>query len=344
MQIDNIRFKIFVDRYRGVLLSYVLFTITLALFATYQKDFLTRFGPQSIFNQVITLCLATLGQTIIIITGGIDLSIGYLIIFLNCVAATIMKPCIDLVGSNLLGSILCIVVVLALGALCGFINATIIVKGRFQPIVATLAMGFIYFGLSRYVRPSPGGEVLPQFARFLTGRVLEYIPTAAVVLMLAFVLIWLPLKNSRYGQSMYAVGGNEYAAYVSGINIERTKLLVYTLAGISCALSALMLTAQTRSGDPTASNNFTNNSIAAAALGGASLAGGRGSYSGSIAGAFILSLIIGLLIFWKISSYYQNLIQGIILIVALSSDFIADAITRKRQKNLTKGYAKRMEA
>jgi ribose transport system permease protein len=307
--------------------------VILALFASNQADFFTRYGPQSIFNQIITLCIASLGQTIIILTAGIDLSIGTLIIFTNCVAATIMRTFINLFGGSIvLGGITTCVIVIIIGALCGLFNGAVVVYGRLQPIVVTLATGSIFSGLARYVRPSPGGDVPSQFARFFTGRVFEYIPMSAIILAASVFCLWIPYRTRKYGQALYAIGGNESAAFLSGININATKLFAYILAGISAALCGILLTAQTRSGSPTSLNNFTNNSIAAAVLGGASLAGGRGSYIGSVAGAIILSLIVGLLIFWKITSYYQNLVQGIILILALGINFFSVYIQDHRKK------------
>jgi ribose transport system permease protein len=245
-----------------------------------------------------------------------------------------MGPVIELFGDSILaGAIATCVIVLFLGALCGLLNGALVVYGRLQPIIVTLATGSIFSGMARYVRPSPGGFVPSQFARFFTGRVLDYIPMSAIVLVLSVLCIWMPYRTRKYGQALYAIGGNENAAYLSGINIKLAKILAYALAGACAALCGILLTAQTRSGDPTAANNFTNNSIAAAVLGGASLAGGRGSYFGSIAGSMILSLIVGLLIFWKISSYYQNLVQGVILIAALSVNVISMLI-RSRQNKL----------
>jgi ribose transport system permease protein len=327
--------RIFARRNRDILVAYSVLLVVFTLFASNQADFLTRYGPQSIFNQIITLCIASLGQTFIIITGGIDLSVGSLIIFSNCIAATIMRPAIDTFGGSVLaGGIATTCIVLACAALCGLINGAVVVYGRLQPIVVTLATGSIFSGLARYVRPSPGGDVPSQFARFFTGRAFEYIPVSAIILGFSLFCIWIPYRTRKYGQALYAVGGNENAAFVSGIKINAVKLRVYMLAGMCAGICGILLTAQTRSGDPNAMNNFTNNSIAAAVLGGASLAGGRGSYIGSIAGAMILQLIVGLLIFWNISSFYQNLIQGIILILALSVNFISTILRERRERRI----------
>lgn len=329
----NSKLRLFLRRNAECVVSYCVLAVVLVLFAYNQADFFTVYGPQSIFNQVITLCIASLGQTVIILTSGIDLSVGNLIIFTNCVAATIFMPVTNALGGNIVaGGIATIVIVMLIGILAGLFNGCLVVYGRLQPIVVTLATGSIFSGLARYVRPSPGGEVPSQFARFFTGRVFNVIPMSAIILLLAIVCIWIPYRKSRAGQALYAIGGNEKAAYLNGIKIDRAKLTAYSIAGLCAAICGVLLTAQTRSGDPTAANNFTNNSIAAAVLGGVSLAGGKGSYFGSLAGAMILSLIVGLLIFWKISSYYQNLVQGIILILALSVSFITAYVKTKREK------------
>lgn len=329
----NDRFRLFLRRNAEIVVAYCVLLVVLVLFASNQADFFTIYGPQSIFNQVITLCIASLGQTVIILTSGIDLSVGNLIIFTNCVAATIFMPVANaLGGSVVVGGIATIVLVLLIGVVAGVFNGCMVVYGRLQPIVVTLATGSIFSGLARYVRPTPGGEVPGTFARFFTGRVFNVIPMSAIVLAAAILCIWIPYRTSRSGQALYAIGGNEKAAYLNGIKIERSKIIAYGVAGLCAAICGVLLTAQTRSGDPTAANNFTNNSIAAAVLGGASLMGGKGSYFGSIAGAMILSLVVGLLIFWNISSYYQNLVQGIILILALSVSFITAYVKMRTEK------------
>lgn len=330
---NNTRMKTFLRRYAEIIVAYCVLAVVLVLFAFNQADFFTVYGPQSIFNQVITLCVASLGQTVIILTSGIDLSVGNLIIFSNCVAATIYMPVTNMLGGSiLLGGIATVAIVLLIGVLAGLFNGCMVVYGRLQPIVVTLATGSIFSGLARYVRPTPGGDVPREFARFFTGRVGGVIPMSAIILALVIVCIWVPYRRSRSGQALYAIGGNEKAAFLNGIKIEKAKLTAYCVAGLCAAICGVLLTAQTRSGDPTAANNFTNNSIAAAVLGGASLMGGKGSYFGSIAGAMTLSLIVGLLIFWNISSYYQNLVQGIILILALSVGFFTAYAKQKREK------------
>jgi ribose transport system permease protein len=308
---------IFMRRHRDIVLALSVLAIIFILFASNQRDFFTKYGPQSIFNQVITLCIVSFGQFLVILTGGIDLSAGSVVAVCNCVIAQYMSPIIAFSGNPLAGMVLTVFLCLAVGALLGSFNGVIVVFGRIQPIVVTLASSMVFSGVALLVRPTPGGEVPRNFCRFLTGRVFDYVPAAAIVLFCTLFLVWAPFRKTRLCQNMYAIGGNEYSAFTSGINIRRAKFMAYLLAGVSSGAAAVMLTASTASGDATGSVGYTINSIAAAVLGGASLNGGKGSYFGSAAGAMIMSLILGIFIFWGISSWYQSAAQGVILIVAL---------------------------
>ncbi|PWA11823.1 ABC transporter permease [Pueribacillus theae] len=310
--------SVFYRRNKEAILAYVILLAILVLYSLNQNDFFSRYGSQSIFNQVITLVVASLAQTLVVLTRGIDLSIGAMIGLTNSIAATIMEPISNMVTNQWLGIIITIFIVLAVGCIAGLLNGLIIVFGRFQPIIVTLATASIFGGIALYIRPTPGGSVPYVYSEVLTGRILTFIPVSAVVLGIFIFLVWFPLRRSKLGQSIYAIGGNEYSAFVSGIKINRTKLWAYTLAGLFSACGGLLLTAQTASGDPLGSNLFTLNSIAAVVLGGTTLAGGRGGFVGAVAGASILSLVLGLLIFWGIPSFYQNAVQGLILLLALS--------------------------
>lgn len=303
-------------------MAYTILLFVLVLFAFNQNDFFTRYGPQSIFNQIITLAIASLAQTLVILTAGIDLSIGSIIGLTNSITATMMDTMIVNTGSQWIGIFVTIVVVLIVGAVAGLINGAIIVFGRLQPIIVTLATASIYGGIALYIRPIAGGKVPIGYSSFFTDNWFTYLPVSAVVLAVFIAFVWIPIRRSRLGQSVYAIGGNEYSAYVSGIPIERTKLLVYMLSGIVCACAGLLLTAQTSSGDPLGSSMFTLNSIAAVVLGGTALSGGKGGYAGSVAGAAILSLVLGLLIFWGVPSFYQDAVQGLILLFALVIGFV----------------------
>jgi ribose transport system permease protein len=294
------------------LLAYACFVPLLGLYVA----LLPRFGPAqvtSIANQGATLAIAGMGQTIVILTGGVDLSVGPVVALTNSVAASIMGES----GGSVL---LTVLITLLIGALCGLINGLLVAFGRLQPIVVTLATASIYGGLALFVRPNPGGFVPGWFTDLLTGTVGGVLP-ASLVLLALLVGLWLPFRRTRLGTNIYAVGSSEGAAYMSGLHVVWAKVGAYTLAGTLSALAGLFYTAQTATGDALSGTVYTLNSVAAVVLGGTSLAGGRGGYGGTIAGAYVLSIIVSVLFFLGVSPFYQTLFQGLILllVVALSS-------------------------
>jgi ribose transport system permease protein len=322
----------FMRRHRDIIVAMSVFAVVFVLFASNQKDFFTKYGPQSIFNQVITLCIVALGQFLVILTGGIDLSVGAMVAVCNCFIAQFMMPLISQTGSPLAGMMMTVVLCLAVGALLGSFNGIIVVFGRIQPIVVTLATSMIFSGIALLIRPTPGGDIPRAFCRFLTGRLFDYIPMASIALFIMLFAVWIPFRRTRLCQNMYAIGGNEYSSFASGVNVNFAKFMAYFLCGVFAGAASVMLTASTASGDATGSVGYTINSIAAVVLGGSSLNGGNGSYFGAAAGAMIMSLILGILIFWGISSWYQSAAQGLILVAALSAGHLRAA--RRKEANI----------
>ncbi|MGE4484947.1 MAG: ABC transporter permease [Oscillospiraceae bacterium] len=322
--------SVFMRRNREIVIAWCVLIVVLLLYSFFMKDFWSKYGPQSICNQVVTLSIVAFGQLVVVMTGGIDLSVGPMVALCNCIFATILAPVIEFVGGSILpGVILAGLVAMACGALVGVLNATIVVFGRIQPIVVTLSTSMICSGAALLVRPEPGGDVTRTFCKFMTGRAFDIIPVSFIIILIMVFCVWKPFRRTGIGQGLLAIGGNEYSAYTSGIKINKTKFMAYVICGIMAGLAAIVLTASTASGDATGSANYTINSIAAVVLGGASLMGGRGSYVGSVAGAMILSLILGLLIFWGVSSWYQNAAQGGILLVALSIGALRTFLAKK---------------
>jgi ribose transport system permease protein len=302
----------FARRHIRALLAYGSFIPLLALYIT----LLPRFGPAqvtSISNQGATLAIAGMGQTIVVLTGGVDLSVGPIVALTNSVASVVL-------GASAGSVLLAFVGVLLVGALCGLINGVLVAFGRLQPIVVTLATASIYGGLALFVRPNPGGFVPEWYTDLLTGTIAGFVPSSFVLLLL-LIALWLPFRRTRLGVNIYAVGSSEGAAYMSGVNVAWTKVWAYTLAGALSALAGLFYTAQTATGDALSGNIYTLNSVAAVVLGGTSLVGGVGGYLGTIAGAYVISIIVSVLFFLQVSPFYQNVFQGgiLLLVVALSS-------------------------
>jgi len=195
----------------------------------------------------------------------------------------------------------------------------IVIYGRLQPIVTTIATGAFFFGLALLIRPQPGGDVNEDLADLLTNQLPGGIPASAVALIVVMLLIWVPFRKSMLGRVVYAVGSSEPAAYMSGLHIRRAKFAAYALSGLLCALGGLFITFVTYTGEASAgnANSYTLNSIASVVLGGVSLYGGRGSAVGAIFGALIFRTIGDLLFVFDLDPLWQPLFLGIVLLFSV---------------------------
>lgn len=316
-------FRFWLAEQRGTLLALAIF---LAMFSIYIANHpaianngytVTSVGNvvQTASNKGVLLALVAMAQTFVVLTAGIDLSVGAIFILANCLASYIV------VGSPLTASA-GLVGVLAAGAVCGAVNAVVVIYGRLQPIVATIASGAVFFGIALWMRPFPGSH--PEFASglasALTGKLFGLIPTSLVFLAAIVIVVWVPFRRSVLGRAVYAAGSSEVAAYMSGMPLKRAKFSAYVLSGIFAALAGLFLTFFTYSGEASAANGntYTLYSIAAVVLGGVSLFGGRGSAIGAIFGALAFRAIGDLLFVFDFDPLWQPLFQGLVLLVAVS--------------------------
>ena len=268
-------------------------------------------GIQGLAISVLPLALAAVAQAIAVISGGIDLSIASMMALTSVVAATQMK------GQSEEFSVAVVIGVLLLGLLVGAINGTLIVLTRVPDIIVTLAMSFVWAGAALRIISVPGGgsaKWLVELTRGPLGN--EWIPKAAVVLLVVVALIWIPVRSSRLGLSLYAVGSNKLAAFRSGVSVGRTKIIAYMLTGLFSALAGLALTASTGNATPVP-GPYTLLSVAAVVLGGVSLAGGRGGVIGPIIAVVILALIQTDLVLLAVNSNLATVAQGAILIVVV---------------------------
>jgi len=299
--------------HRATMGAVALFTVLFLLYITKHPVGWDRAVLTTAANKGVLLAIVAMAQTLPVLMGGIDLSVGMVFVLANCIASHLV------VGSALQAG-LGVVAVLAAGAACGLVNGLIIVYGRLQPIITTLATGIIYFGLALGLRPVPGGDVHAGLADALTGALPGGVPAMLVVLVAVVLLVWVPYRRSTLGRAALAIGSAEGAAYMSGVNIGRTKLVTYTLAGLLAAIGGLLLTFVTYSGEASSAIGgvYTLNSIAAVVIGGTSLAGGAGSAIGSIFGALVLRTIGDLLFVFDLEPLWQPLFQGFILLAAVS--------------------------
>lgn len=261
-------------------------------------------------NQVAALALVAVGQTIVVLSRGIDLSIGPIMALTNCLASTLVNGTPTQIAIG-------VVLVLFAGVACGVLNGVVIVYGRLQAIIATLATGAIYTGLALLVRPVPGGEVSFGLGDALTGALFGLVPTAAVIVVAA-TLLWSPIRRHPLGRSIVAVGSAEMAAENSGLSLARARITAYGLGGFFAALAGLFIGFQTLSGDASIGLTYTLNSIAAVVIGGTLLSGGAGSVWGSVAGALVLRTIGSLVFFMGLEPLAQPLFEGLVLMAAVS--------------------------
>jgi len=287
----------------------------------------TTYGPddfQSLTIAVLPIVFAAAAQTVAVISGGIDLSVGPVMAFTNVTAAALMFHS----GEAL--AVPAVVLVLLLGVGVGFINGVLVVKSRVPDIVVTLAMSFVWAGAALLVLDSPGGGAAAWFMGLGDGTILiEWVPRALVVMLLVVALIWIPLRRSRIGLSFYAVGSDKLAALRSGVDVGRTKIIAYAVTGLFAACGGLTLTMSTGIGTPVP-GPYTLGGVAAIVLGGVSLAGGRGGMAGPIAAAFVLALIRADLVFLGVNPNYSTVIQGVILVIVV---MVGGAVAMRRVRS-----------
>ena len=298
--------------HRGTLLAFVFFILMFTIYASNHPAGFTANVVQTAANKGVLLALVAMAQTFVVLTAGIDLSVGMVLVLTNCLASWIVLGSPVMVGLGVLA-------VLLTGAICGAISGAIVIYGRLQPIVTTIATGAIYFGIALALRPVPGGDVDSDLADALTGRIFGVIPASLVALLVVVALIWIPFRRSEIGRAAYAVGSSEAAAFMSGVSVRAASFLVYVLSGLIAAAGGLFLTFITTSGEASAANggSYTLFSIAAAVLGGVSLFGGSGSAIGAIFGALMFRTIGDLLFVFDLEPLWQPLFQGVVLLAAV---------------------------
>lgn len=298
---------------RGTFLALGIFIVMFLIYVGNHPAGFTANVVQTAANNGVLLAFVAIAQALVVITSGIDLSVGMTFILTNCLASWLVQ------GSPM-ETALGVAAVLLVGLACGALNGLIVIYGRLQPIVATIATGAVYFGLALMLRPFPGGTVNEDLADAMTGKLFGFVPASLVVLVAAVLVLWIPFSRSVIGRAAYAAGSSEVAAFMSGMPVRRAKFTAYTLSGLFAALGGLFLTFFTYTGEAAyaSGNAYTLFSIAAVVLGGVSLFGGRGSAIGAIFGALAFRTIGDLLFVFDLEPLWQPLFQGVVLLIAVS--------------------------
>jgi ribose transport system permease protein len=284
-----------------------------------EQDF--KFDVQALAIDALPLCFAAMAQAIIVISGGIDLSIGSLMGVINVLSAR------EMVDMSFRQAIAFSLLLIVLAMLASAFTGVIIVLTRIPDIVVTLGMLFVWQGVALWIMEIPGGGVPIDYSDLAVGDLgTTGIPNAAVMVFAALLLVWVPLRWLRPGLALYAVGSNRNSAYLSGIGVARTRVGAYLLAGLFTGLAGLALSASSGIGDPNSGTTYTLNSVAAVVLGGVSLLGGVGGLIGVIAAAYVLTLSKIVLLLRGTDPNYANVYQGALIILVV---VIGGLLTRK---------------
>ena len=294
----------------GLLLALILLCTTLAIIT---PKFLTVPNLMIIVTQVTINALLAFGVTFVIITGGIDLSLGSIVAVTSVITATFARadtyPLVVPLGLGLL-----------VGLAFGAFNGLVITKGKVPPFIVTLGTMTIGRGLALILSKGRPISNLSDAFNYIGGGNLFGIPLPIVILVIVFIICTLLLKKTIIGRYVYAVGGNELAARASGISVNRVKMFVYTLGGGLAALGGIILTSRISTGQPNVGVGFELSAIAAAIIGGTSTSGGVGSITGTLLGALLIGVISNSLDLLNVTSYYQLVVMGLIIIGAVLLD------------------------
>jgi ribose/xylose/arabinose/galactoside ABC-type transport system permease subunit len=317
MNFKKFSIKDFLLKYMMAMLL-VLIIITMSVL---RPEFLSGENILNILRQISVNAILAFGMTFVIITGGIDLSVGSLLAVSGVFAAGLIKN-----GAGILPA--CAIGILAAGLL-GFLNGLTISKLKVPPFVITLAMMTIGRGIA-YVH-TDGRPIVDLNESFLVlgrGKFLDVIPWPIIVMLLVMGIMALLLYKTKYGRYVYALGGNEDAARVSGIKINKIKTIVYTVNGLLAGLAGIVLASRINSGQPQAGVSYELDAIAAVVIGGTSLSGGVGTIHGTLLGALIIGVINNSLNLLGVNQYYQMIIKGLVIAFAV----IVDVASTKKNK------------
>ncbi|MBN1067750.1 ribose ABC transporter permease [Clostridium sp. ZS1] len=275
-------------------------------------SFLTISNITNVFTQVSTNAIIAVGMTFVILTGGIDLSVGSTLAISGALAASIIKST---------GNVFLAVIVAALvGIAVGFVNGMLISKGKLQAFIVTLATMTIFRGLTLvFTNGTPISKLPEIFVKIGNGKI-GFMPIPVIItIVIAIVAIYL-LNKTRFGRYLYALGGNEDSARLSGINTDKIKTLAYVISGFASAIAGVIITSRIASASPNAGTGFELDAIAAVVIGGTSLAGGEGKISGTIIGALIIGILNNGLNLMNVSPFYQSIVKGLVILMAVLLD------------------------
>jgi len=308
------------ENVKAFLYKYKPFVIMIAMaviFGMMNPTFIRISNLTNIFRQVATNAILAVGVSFVILTGGIDISVGSVLGFTGAVAVYLIVQEVNI--------ILVVLISLVLGAIIGCVNGFFIAKCRLQPMIVTLATMSIFRGATLVLtdgRPIPlgSGAMAPYYKFIGSGMLFDRIPSQMIIMLVIYCLAFFVLNRRVYGRHVYAVGGNEEAANLSGINVIKTKIAAYMTCGVTAAVGGLIISSRISSAQPTAGVSFEMDAIAAVVIGGTSLRGGQGQVLFSMVGAIIIGMLNNMQNLMRVPSYYQTIVKGVIILIAVLLD------------------------
>lgn len=304
-----------------------------ALTAALQRNFFAMKSIVRNINSFTPLILLTMGQAVVILSGGLDLSVGSALSLLTCVLTSVMREGVPITGFYALA--VAFIVAMAIGV----INGVGIGYLKIPPVIVTFATSFIWLGIALFLRPTPGGETVDWFQAFYKIGNIERAPAflkafgnvipPALILVILGCLLWFIISRMKTGRYIYAVGSNSESAYETGINTARVQTQACMINSVFVLLAALFFVGQNRSGDARMGDPLTLKAIAAAVVGGIALTGGRGSVYFALIGALIFSFVSKIIFFANIPNAYQTLFGGLIVIIAIAGSQLYTLSSRR---------------
>lgn len=304
-------------RREGAAAPVLAFIAFFAIYLVINPDFLTRFQLQSAANLVVPLAIVALAQLLIVLTGGIDISIGAMMSLCNVVFATQFAN---------LSAPVAVLLAVGTGAACGLFNGVLVAYVKLPAIAVTLASSFIFAALARQIIDRPGGTLGEAVYFATSGELFPFFPVSLLWLALIAVGVWGLLQRSAMGRQVYGVGSNRIAVQSAGLDSRLTTLITFVAAGVLVSLGAMLLAGSTMTGDPRSGDSYLLTSIAAVALSGAAFAGGRGSVLGTVLAAITLGMVGNLLYFAGINSYWQYVINAAIIFAVVALPVVGTRI------------------
>lgn len=295
----------------GALIALVILFVGLCIAS---PEFRTVNNVLSLLRQASINGLIAFGMTLVILTGGIDLSVGSTLALSTALCAGMIVGGLPVAIAMLLA--------LVIGTAFGTVNGIMVAKGRLQPFIATLITMTVYRGVTYiYTNGQPISNLGNSgFLKFIGKGSVLGIPFPVIILLVAFLIVYFILHKTAFGRSIYATGSNETCAKLAGISVDKTKIIVYAISGLMSALAGMILLSRLSSAQPTLGSGYELDAIAAVALGGTSMAGGRGKIIGTLIGVLIIAILNNGLNILGVSSYYQDVVKGIVILIAVLSD------------------------